>query len=172
MERNFELLKQVLSVPTKTYQEDLMIDFITTWLEENKIPFYVDQFYNIYATKQTDDSINYFPCVVAHTDTVHTIDSINVVEEQLPNAQKEIKLSLKAYNNDGEPTGIGGDDKCGVYGCLELLNELPNLKAAFFVAEETGCKGSFNADPEFFTNVGYVIQFDAPENNMISEFLR
>ena len=101
MERNFELLKQVLSIPTKTYQEDLMIDFITTWLEENKIPFYVDQFYNIYTTKQTDENIDYFPCVVAHTDTVHTIDSINVVEEQLPNAQKEIKLSLKAYNDGG-----------------------------------------------------------------------
>ena len=171
MERNFELLKQVLSVPTKTYQEDLMIDFITEWLDENKIPYYVDNFYNIYATKQTDENIEYFPCVVAHTDTVHTIDSINVVEEKLPNAQKEVKLALKAYNDKGEPTGIGGDDKCGVYACLELLKELPNLKAAFFVAEETGCKGSFNADPKFFKNIGYVIQFDAPENNMISEFL-
>jgi hypothetical protein len=37
----------------------------------------------------------------------------------------------------GKPTGIGGDDKCGVYACLELLKELPNLKAAFFVSEET-----------------------------------
>jgi di/tripeptidase len=54
---------------------------------------------------------------------------------------------------------------------LELLKELPNLKAAFFVAEETGCKGSFNSDPKFFENVGYAIQFDAPENNMISEYL-
>jgi putative aminopeptidase FrvX len=144
MERDFELLKKVLSVPSKTYREDLMIDFITTWLEKNNIPFYVDQFYNIYATKQTDKDIEYFPCVVSHTDTVHNIDSINVVEEMLPNAQNEIKLSLKAYNNDGNPTGIGGDDKCGIFGCLELLKELPNLKAAFFVAEETGCKGELN----------------------------
>jgi len=171
MERDFELLKKVLSVPSKTYKEDLMIDFITTWLEKNKIPFYVDEFYNIYATKKTDENIDYFPCVVSHTDTVHNIDSINVVEEMLPNAQNEIKLSLKAYNNEGSPTGIGGDDKCGIFGCLELLKELPNLKAAFFVAEETGCKGSFNSDPSFFENVGYAIQFDAPENNMISEFL-
>ena len=39
MERNFELLKQVLSIPTKTYQEDLMIDFITTWsvVTESKV---------------------------------------------------------------------------------------------------------------------------------------
>jgi di/tripeptidase len=89
----------------------------------------------------------------------------------LPNAQGEIKLSLKAYNDKGYPTGIGGDDKCGVFGCLELLKELPNLKSAFFVSEETGCHGSKNADPEFFKNVGYGIQFDAPENNMISEYL-
>jgi di/tripeptidase len=171
MERNYELLKQVLSVPTKTYKEDLMIQFIADWLTENNIPFYVDEMYNIYATKQTDENIEYFPCVISHTDTVHTIDTINVVEEMLPNAQGEIKLSLKAYNNEGNPTGIGGDDKCGVYGCLELLKELPNLKAAFFVSEETGCHGSRKADPEFFKNVGYGIQFDAPENNMISEFL-
>jgi di/tripeptidase len=171
MERNFELLKEVLSVPTKTYQEGLMVEFIVNWLDKNNIPCYVDQFNNVYATKQTDENISYFPCVVAHTDTVHNLDTINVVEEQLPNAQDEIKLALKAYNNKGEPTGIGGDDKCGVYACLELLKELPNLKAAFFVAEETGCKGSFNADPEFFINVGYAIQFDAPENNMISEYL-
>lgn len=171
MERNFELLKEVLSIPTKTYQEDLMVEFIVNWLTENKIPFYVDSFNNVYATKQTDKDVTYFPCVVAHTDTVHNIDSINVVEEMLPNAQKEIKLSLKAYNNSGDPTGIGGDDKCGVYACLELLKELPNLKSAFFVAEETGCKGSSNADPNFFNDIGYVIQFDAPENNMISEFL-
>jgi putative aminopeptidase FrvX len=171
MERNLDLLKQVLSVPTKTYQEGLMIEFICHWLEQNGIPFYLDTFNNVYALKQTDENVTHFPCVVAHTDTVHAIDTINVKEEMLPNAQKEIKLALKAYNDNGNPTGIGGDDKCGVYACLELLKELPNLKAAFFVAEETGCKGSFNSDPEFFKNVGYVIQFDAPENNMISEYL-
>lgn len=171
MERNFELLKEVLSIPTKTYQEGLMVEFICKWLEENEIPFYVDKHNNIYATKQTELYVPHFPCVVAHTDTVHMIDTINVVEEMLPNAQKEIKLALKAYNDNGDPTGIGGDDKCGVFACLELLKELPNLKAAFFVAEETGCKGSFNSDPGFFENVGYAIQFDAPENNMISEYL-
>jgi di/tripeptidase len=171
MERDYELLKDVLSIPTKTYEEDLMLDFITTWLDSNNIPYYIDTLYNIYVTKQTDQDIEHFPCVVAHTDTVHNIEVINVREEMLPNAQKEIKLALKAYNDAGNPTGIGGDDKCGVYSCLELLKELPNIKAAFFVAEETGCKGSSKADPVFFENVGYVIQFDAPENNMISEYL-
>ena len=92
-----------------------------------------------------------------------------MVEEQLPNAQGEIKLALKAYNDQGQPTGIGGDDKAGVFACLTLLKELPFLKAAFFVSEETGCHGSQKANTKFFENVGYVIQFDAPENWMITE---
>lgn len=77
---------------------------------------------------------------------------------------------MKAYDDNGFPTGIGGDDKCGVYACLELLKELPNLKVGFFVSEETGCYGSRNADENFFENVGYIIQFDAPGNTMVSEY--
>ena len=37
------------------------------------------------------------------------------------------------------------------------------------MSEETGCHGSKMADPSFFTNVGYAIQFDAPENWMVTE---
>ncbi len=168
-----EFLKQVLSVPTKTYKEDMMIDFITDWLRKENIPFIVDDHYNVYATKQTGevDSEFYFPCLVSHTDTVHNIDTINVFEEQKPNAQGELKLSLKAYNDENKPTGIGGDDKAGIFACLTLLKKLPNVKAAFFVSEETGCHGSKYADKRFFENVGYAIQFDSPENWMVSEYL-
>lgn len=168
-DENFALLKQVLSVPTKTYQEKLMVDFITKWLDENNIPWYEDSMHNIYATKQTDN-VEFLPCVISHTDTVHSIDTINVKEEFLPDAQKNIKLALKAYNDSGKPTGIGGDDKCGVFACLSILKQLPNVKAAFFVSEETGCHGSNAVDMPFFDNVGYAIQFDAPENWMISEY--
>ena len=170
MQRDYTLLKDVLSIPSKTYKEDLMVEFITNWLTENNIPFEVDEMFNIYATKQTDNNVDYFPCVVSHTDTVHELDSINIREETLMNEQKLLKPSLKAYNDKGLPTGIGGDDKCGIYACLELLKELSNLKAAFFVSEETGCHGSRNADVNFFNNVGYAIQFDAPGNSMVSEY--
>jgi len=169
MIRDYELLKEVLSVPTVTYKETLMIEFLKKWLTDNKYPFFLDAKNNIYVTKQTDN-VNFFPCVVAHTDTVHQIDTINVREEMLPNEQGEIRKSLKAYNDDGNPTGIGGDNKCGIFACLELLKELPNLKVAFFVSEETGCHGSRAADEKFFSNVGYCIQFDAPGNSMVSEF--
>ena len=165
-----QFLKNVLSVPTKTYREGLMVEFITSLLTSKNIEHYVDDHLNVYATKQNDPTIEYFPCVVSHTDTVHNLDSINVREEELPNTQKELKPALKAYNDHGQPTGIGGDDKAGVFACLTLLDELPNLKAAFFVSEETGCHGSGKADPEFFKNVGYVIEFDAPENWMVTEY--
>lgn len=172
MEKNTELLKEVLSVPTKTYQEEKMVEFLVNWLTENNISHFVDEFNNVYATKQESQDLPedfYFPCVISHTDTVHNIDTINIFEEMLPNAQDELKLSYKAYNDQGNPTGIGGDDKCGVFACLTLLKELPNLKAAFFVSEETGCHGSMKANEDFFQNVGYGIQFDAPENWMITE---
>ena len=169
---NLELLKDVLSVPTKTYQEERMVTFLVNWLTENSIPHFVDEHNNVYATNQESLELPedfYFPCVISHTDTVHNIDTINVREEMLNNAQGEEKLSYKAYNDEGNPTGIGGDDKCGVFACLTLLQELPNVKAAFFVSEETGCHGSLKASEEFFENVGYGIQFDAPENWMVTE---
>lgn len=172
MTENISLLKEVLSIPTKTYQEHRMVEYLVNWLTENGIDHYVDESMNVYATKQTSPELPdnfYFPCVISHTDTVHNIDTINVNEMMLPNAQQQLKLSLKAFNDKGQPTGIGGDDKCGVFACLTLLKELPYLKAAFFVSEETGCHGSKKADPKFFENVGYGIQFDAPENWMITE---
>ena len=172
MEFNLDLLKEVLSVPTKTYKEEQMVKYICDFLENKGINYYKDSHNNVYATKQSTEVLPdnfYFPCVISHTDTVHQLGSINVVEEIQPNAQGLSKLSLKAYNDNGYPTGIGGDDKCGVFACLTLLQELPNLKAAFFVSEETGCHGSRNSDRKFFRNVGYAIQFDAPENWMISE---
>lgn len=36
MSEDLEFLKSVLSVPTKTYKEDLMVDFIIAWCEKRK----------------------------------------------------------------------------------------------------------------------------------------
>jgi di/tripeptidase len=94
MTQNIDLLKEVLSVPSKTYKEDLMVEFLVNWLTENNIEHYVDEHKNVYATKQETPELPedfHFPCVIAHTDTVHDLDTILVREEQLPNAQGQIK---------------------------------------------------------------------------------
>jgi hypothetical protein len=95
MNNDIDFLKEVLSIPTKTYEEDLMIDFLVDWMKKNRIPFSVDEYGNVYATKQTDEVDEHFifPCVVAHTDTVHKIDTINIREEVLLNEQNEFSLS-------------------------------------------------------------------------------
>lgn len=169
--RNYDLLKTILAVPTKTYQEDLMIEFLDNYLTEQNIPHYVDDYGNVYATKTSERFQNQvFPCVIAHTDTVHNLVDQIIVEEFIgKDRQQRSKTCLKGVNSNGKPTGIGGDDKCGIFGGLTILMDLPHVKVAFFVSEETGCHGSKNSDPEFFKNVGYTIQLDAPENYMISE---
>ena len=170
MIENLDFLKQVLSVPTHSFQEDEMIEFLIQHLTSKKIKFKIDEMGNIYVTKGEISDGEYYPCVVAHTDTVHPIDTININEEYLLDSKGNKSLSLKAYNDSGNPTGIGGDDKCGVFACLQLLDELNVIKVAFFVSEEVGCIGSKNADENFFKDVGYAIQFDAPNDYMVTEY--
>ena len=82
MNNDLDLLKRVLSVPTATYHEDQLVEFITTWLKEQNIPFVVDEMQNIYATKTSEEyDGKLFPCMVAHTDTVHKINPILIREE-------------------------------------------------------------------------------------------
>lgn len=155
-----------MSIPSFSGNEFKLVNFICDFLKNNNIPYYVDEMSNIYCTK--GDSVIY-PCVVAHTDTVHFNNFIDVRTELKRNCRDILKEAYKGYDAKGKPTGIGGDDKAGVFACLTLLLELPVLKAAFFVSEEIGCIGSSKADPKFFENVGYAIQFDAPFDYMVTE---
>lgn len=173
-----ERLKEVLSVPTQTYKEDNMVQYLKDVLKTIPgVEYYTDEMKNVYATKGKLDEGEYFPMFVAHTDTVHTlVDKIVVREEILVKPptfghkydNKEF-LSLKGYTPNGQPTGIGGDDKCGVFIALELLRILPKVKIGLFVSEETGCHGSSRCDLNFLSDVGYAIQFDAPGNNLITK---
>ena len=161
-----KLLKEILSIPSYTGNELHLVNFICEFLKKNNISYEVDNMFNIYCTK---GEAEYYPCVVAHTDTVHNNTFIDVRTELKKNCRSVLKEAYKGYDAKGKPTGIGGDDKAGVFVCLTLLLELPVLKAAFFVSEEIGCIGSSKADPEFFKNVGYAIQFDAPYDYMVTE---
>jgi di/tripeptidase len=71
MSEDLQLLKSVLSVPTKTYKEDLMVKFLVDWCKKEGLDHYVDEYKNVYVTKSQEDVSDdfYYPCVVAHTDT-------------------------------------------------------------------------------------------------------
>lgn len=173
-----ERFKKLLSIPSKSREESRMVNHICGYLEGlmdegMNVDYYVDSMNNIYVTKGVSPS---YPCFVSHTDTVHAIDTINVVEgvSKKPNTfgkvfgNEEFDI-LYGVNNEGNPTGIGGDDKCGVFICLELITMLDNCKAAFFVSEEIGCIGSSEADVDFFDDVTFVCQYDAPGDHLITE---
>jgi hypothetical protein len=175
---DLQKFKELLSVPSKTYQEEDMVEYICDELEKiHGVTFYRDNMMNIYATKGTLEEGEFYPMFIAHTDTVHNkIDKIVVKEEKLKrpytfgkNFHDNLVDVLKAYDVNDLPTGIGGDDKCGIFICLELLKQLDKVKIGLFVSEETGCHGSSKCDETFLQDVGYITQYDAPGNHLITE---
>jgi len=115
---------------------------------------------NIIVTKGRIGVNEYFPTVCCHIDTVfNTTDSgvINVLRE-------DHKKGEFIYSS---PTGIGGDDKCGIFSCLQLLKKEKSIKAIFFSGEEIGMVGANNIDLEEFDDVGYLIELDRKGGNDI-----
>ena len=155
-----ELLKQMLAVPSPSYREKAIVEFIVRHVEQMGsrcgVRCRVDEHNNVCITKGDAD---FLPCVAAHIDTVHRSAPACIVQHG---------GLLVGFDESGQRTGIGGDDKAGVLICLELLERFDNIAVALFAAEEVGCIGSRNADPEFFERVGYVIEFDCPGRGLVS----
>ena len=180
---NKDRLKEVLSIPSVYEEEGLVRDYIQKYAEEEGIDYHIDKKGNIYLTKGGEGKLTegeFYPCVVAHMDTVHrghmnlihTNQRLDIIEQPYEDSQYSdlVQTALIAkLPGTNTQTGIGGDDKCGVAVCLEMLDHFDIIKAAFFVEEEIGMRGSKEADKEFFQKVGYAIQFDAPSSNWITE---
>ncbi len=170
---NLEFLKEVLSIPSISGDESLVREYIMDFADQHNIDYYVDKKGNIYLTKGIIDENEFYPCVVSHMDTVHRHKQL-IEENSRLTINEVVELSGKTklfatHPVTNKETGIGGDDKCGVYVCLELLLRFDKIKASFFVEEEIGMLGSKVSDNKFFENVGYAIQFDAPSSNWITE---
>jgi len=91
---------------------------------------------------------------VAHMDTVHAIMGEPIVPVEIDGKVTGLHASNMSQ------TGIGGDDKCGIYAALQIMSKMPSCKAAFFVDEEVGCLGSSDCDMTFFTDCAFVLQAD------------
>ena len=134
-----------------------MIRFITAHLDEQQIKYTVDKHGNIYAVKGHSAT---YPCVVAHTDEVHHRrgDGYEVVC-----FRNEIVFGYDRKHK--HLTGIGADDKNGIWICLKCLEEFEVMKCAFFTGEEIGCIGSNRADMSFFDDCRFVLQCDRRGNS-------
>ena len=147
-------MRDLFEVQSYSGQEDDMTDYIFRYLEANHpdVKFRQDKKGNLYITK---GEANTYPCIVSHTDTVH---------RKIPKSRYKVGRAGNIFyaldTKDCTRTGIGGDDKCGIWVCLEALDLFDNIKIAFFVEEETGCVGSSNADMSWFEDVAFVLQTD------------
>ena len=141
------LLRSILEIQSVSYNQREMKKFILKNFGGKK-----DKKGNIYITKGKSDI---YPCVVAHLDTVH-----NIIKSKYYNICEAGGNAFAMNTKTMQMTGIGGDDKCGIYVALKCLEKFDNIKIAFFVDEEIGCVGSRSADMNFFKDTGYVLECD------------
>lgn len=162
----YQLLLELLSIETHSKEEGAMIEFLLAFFAKNGIKAWKDAMGNVYAEKGEIANYQKYPLVVAHTDTVHRIHGKKIIPKKLllPNFAGELRPALKGFDEDGNPVGLGADDKCGVALCLMMMLRQPVLKGFFPVQEEIGARGAEKVDLSFLQNVGYAIQFDSPAN--------
>ena len=164
-ERNnsIDLMRKIFEVQSVSYDTGVMQGFLLSFiksLKDNTIEYYFDDSGNFYVRKGYAKT---YPCIVSHIDTVH--DIIPQKDYKVLNSEKEffaVDLSTRGS------TGIGGDDKCGIYCCLDNLLKEEVIKLAFFVDEEVGCQGSHDADMHFFSDVSFVLQADRQGYNDVA----
>lgn len=150
-----QLLLNILDVQSYSYETTRMQNFIIDFVKSLGLD-YINDMGNIYVTKGVSDS---YPCIVSHTDTVHRIipdDHYTIVANE--------EFAIGYDRGKMAPTGCGGDDKVGIFICLQLLQEYDAVKVAFFADEEVGCVGSYEANVEWFNDTRFVLQCDRRGN--------
>lgn len=156
------LLHQLYSISSPSGHETLMMNFIRSQLDKLGVSHFSDRAGNIYATKGKAKS---YPCMVSHTDEVHGFreNSFSVLH-----ADSNGNRIIFGFNYlKRSHTGIGADDKNGIWICLKSLENFETLKCVFFVGEEVGCQGSSQAKMKFFNDCRYVLQCDRKGNGDI-----
>ncbi len=148
---NKTTLDQILCIESESGNTKAMRRFLWDFAERQGWKVRTDRQGNLFMTKGESTT---YPAVCAHTDTVHNIagDGIALVR---------INGMVTGFNPvTMRQTGIGGDDKCGIYAALWCMHHTPCCKAVFFVDEEIGCVGSGRADLSFFADCRFVLQAD------------
>lgn len=146
--------ERILEIQSKSTHEEAMKEHIINVCKSLGVSVKSDKKGNLYVSKGEGHT----PGIVCHIDTVHAIN---------PNIDK-IQL---LYSTDGDrvmgfdpdklaPTGIGGDDKVGIYIALRCIEKFENIKAAFFVEEEIGCIGSKNSITSHWENTSFILECD------------
>lgn len=147
------LLKQLYQINSYSGNEDEIRRFVLQQIADLPLRIEVDMFGNVLITKGIAEK---YPCIAAHLDEVHQPSVRNLQEEG---------GNIFAIDENGEPVGIGADDKNGVWMVIRLLQQIETMKAVLFVREEKPTfegyrHGSDDCDLAFFNDVKFVLQCD------------
>ena len=112
---------------------------------------------NLYITKGKLEDGEYYPCIAAHLDEVHSVND----RGKYCAFYDEESDTIKGYSSTHKKQcGIGADDKNGILVALQAARKLDKIKVALFYGEEVGCVGSSCAEMDFFNDCRYVLQVD------------
>ena len=149
-------IKSLYTVYSPSGDEQQMSELIQETLTRNSIPYTITDDHQIYRLNPGE------PLVCAHLDEVHFAPC------------EEIILHNQRYYGmtDHTQTGIGADDKNGVWVVLNLLRTFPNLSFIFSTQEEIGAQGikdllKNHLDKNVLDSIPYALIFDRQGNSDI-----
>jgi len=165
-EKDIELLFQLYKIQSPSRHEETMILFLKQHI--SRIPgisFKSDKIGNILVSKGKLNEGEYYPCIVAHMDTVHDAkEGIVVHSEKTKKNETKLYVTMKDSDAKGEIKeyyhGGAGDDRNGIWLVLEMLREFDTIKVIFTVQEEIGAIGADAIDQTFLADIGYYIEGD------------
>ena len=163
--KQMELLHQIYRISSPSGRESQMMKFLRRRLNQLGVAHVTDKAGNIYATKGVAAS---YPCIIAHTDEVHSFREKGYDVVQAVSKDKNIIFGFNHLKRSH--CGTGADDKNGLWICLKCLEEFDAIKCVFFVGEEIGCHGSSRADMKFFDDCRFVVQCDRKGNSDMVTF--
>ena len=141
-----EKLMALYGISSPSGREGKMAKFIIEELKRMEIPFRQDRYGNIYAVKGNRES---YPCVVAHMDEVHRRKTGSYAAHLVADSM------IVGYDHKRKRmTGIGADDKNGIWICLKCLEDCKTVKMCLL---RTGGGGMHRQQP-----CRYVLLFRLP----------
>lgn len=160
----YQIMSRLLRTQSKSHrvsamQRQLSRIFSELFMAGHIQSFRTDTSGNFLVRKGEVKKGEHFPAVACHIDTVHVLV-----------AAKDYVVSewIDPFENRRQwfcDTGIGGDDKCGIFTAISLLmrSDIKQLKAFFYVDEEVGAlgaKASVKSSSDWYDDVGYIIESD------------
>ena len=150
-----ELLKNLLKIKNYSRSEETIRGYIKDYCSAHNYMFHRDDYGNVMIHNRPTLTQALHPYLISHLDSVHLYNKGYNLHDK--------DGIIYGTDNLGDRVGIGGDDKAGVFTCLEIMynSNLP-ITSIFFVEEEIGIIGSRNFDYKFFNEASYVLSYDAP----------